>query len=95
MPGNEKYKGDALLRKYYTPDFLTKKQVHNNGEVPQYYVEGIRGREFDRFIRAVEKLPGMVTEFDEALWGGLVDHMTVHAKDNIVFTLTGGMEIKA
>ena len=37
---NEKYKGDALLQKYYTPDFLTKKQVHNNGEVPQYYVEG-------------------------------------------------------
>ena len=37
---NEKYKGDALLQKYYTPDFLTKKQVHNNGEIPQYYVEG-------------------------------------------------------
>ena len=37
----------------------------------------------------------MVTEFDEALWGGLVDHMTVHTKDNIVFTLTSGMEIKA
>ena len=35
-----------------------------------------------------------VTEFDEALWGGLVDHMTIHTKDNIVFTLTSGMEIK-
>lgn len=43
----------------------------------------------------MEKLPDMVTEFDEALWGGLVDHMTVHTKDNIVFTLTSGMEIKA
>ena len=31
---NEKYKGDALLQKSYTPDFLTKKQVVNNGEVP-------------------------------------------------------------
>lgn len=277
MLGNEKYKGDALIQEYYTPDFLTKKQVHNNGEVPQYYVEGsheaiiepaifdrvqdiirersqkkgysgmtifssrikcgccgawygtkiwhstdkyrrvvwqcnakfkdktrcqtphltedevkeaflhmvnsiisdrdgiwgelrmvrdtlsgtaeleteqarlaeqmnadadavqslisenarvpqdqaeyavryealasrfeetkakyekvtaeiaakgIRKRELERFIQSVEKPPGMVTEFDEALWGSLVDHLTVHSKDNIVFTLTSGMEIK-
>ena len=37
---NEKYKGDALLQKSYTADFLTKKQVVNRGEIPQYYVEG-------------------------------------------------------
>lgn len=37
---NEKYKGDALLQKQYTVNFLTKKQKKNNGEVPQYYVEG-------------------------------------------------------
>ena len=36
---NEKYKGDALLQKCYTVDFLTKKQKVNTGEVPQYYVE--------------------------------------------------------
>ena len=36
---NEKYKGDALLQKRYTTDFLTKKTKINNGEVPQYYVE--------------------------------------------------------
>lgn len=36
---NEKYKGDALLQKTYTVDFLTKKRVDNNGEVPMYYVE--------------------------------------------------------
>lgn len=36
---NEKYKGDALLQKSYTPDFLTKRQVVNRGEVKQYYVE--------------------------------------------------------
>jgi len=39
MLSNEKYKGDALLQKTYTVDFLTKKRVENNGEVPQYYVE--------------------------------------------------------
>ena len=37
---NEKYKGDALLQKSYTADFLTKRQVTNEGEVPQYYVTG-------------------------------------------------------
>lgn len=37
---NEKYKGDALLQKYYTTDFLTKKLKKNEGEVQQYYVEG-------------------------------------------------------
>ena len=36
---NEKYKGDCLLQKYYTDDFLTKKLIKNSGEVPQYYVE--------------------------------------------------------
>ncbi len=36
---NEKYKGDALLQKNYTVDFLTKKQKINEGEVPQYYVQ--------------------------------------------------------
>lgn len=37
---NEKYKGDALLQKSYTVDFLTKKKKINEGEIPQYYVEG-------------------------------------------------------
>lgn len=37
---NEKYKGDALLQKCYTADFLTKRQIANQGEVPQCYVTG-------------------------------------------------------
>ena len=37
---NEKYKGDALLQKTYTVDYLTKKTKVNEGEIPQYYVEG-------------------------------------------------------
>ena len=36
---NEKYKGDALLQKTYTVDFLSKKRADNAGQVPQYYVE--------------------------------------------------------
>ena len=40
MLSNEKYKGDALLQKEFTVDFLQKKVKKNEGEVPQYYVEG-------------------------------------------------------
>ncbi|BCK45760.1 serine recombinase [Streptococcus suis] len=39
MLQNEKYKGDALLQKTFTVDFLTKKRVQNDGQVNQYYVE--------------------------------------------------------
>ena len=35
---NEKYKGDALLQKKFTVDYLQKKSKRNEGEVPQYYV---------------------------------------------------------
>lgn len=36
---NEKYKGDALLQKRFTVNFLEHKLKKNEGEVPQYYVE--------------------------------------------------------
>ncbi|HEM6404609.1 TPA: recombinase family protein [Streptococcus suis] len=39
MLQNEKYKGDALLQKTFTVDFLTKKRIANDGQVNQYYVE--------------------------------------------------------
>lgn len=39
MLKNEKHKGDALLQKTYTSDFLTKKQVKNHGEIQQVYIE--------------------------------------------------------
>ena len=36
---NEKYKGDALLQKSYTTDYLEHRLVRNKGELAQYYVE--------------------------------------------------------
>ncbi len=36
---NEKYKGDVLLQKSYTVDYLTKTIAKNKGEVAQYYIE--------------------------------------------------------
>lgn len=37
---NEKYRGDALLQKRYSKDFLDRRMRRNKGEVPQYYVVG-------------------------------------------------------
>lgn len=36
---NELYMGDKLLQKTFTIDFLHKKPIKNEGQVPQYYVE--------------------------------------------------------
>lgn len=45
---NEKYKGDAILQKTYTVDFLNKVTKINEGEVPQYYVENSHPAIIDR-----------------------------------------------
>lgn len=37
---NEKYIGDSLLQKNYTPDVLPLKSCCNTGQLPKYYVEG-------------------------------------------------------
>ena len=46
---NEKHVGDALLQKTYTASFLTKKQIRNDGTVPQVFIkdnhQGIIDRE--------------------------------------------------
>jgi len=62
--GNEKYKGDALLQKKFTVDFLTKKRKPNEGEVPQYYVQNshpaiIEPDEFDAVQAEIERRKGL------------------------------------
>lgn len=57
---NEKYKGDALLQKTYTADFLTKKIKKNCGEVPQYYIQNshpaiIDAETFDLVQKEIER----------------------------------------
>ena len=56
---------------------------------------GIRRREFERFITELEKLPEAVSEFDDALWGNLVEYVTVGKDKTMAFTLIGGTEMKA
>jgi len=36
---NEKYKGDALLQKTFTDNYLEHSSIKNTGQIPQYYVE--------------------------------------------------------
>lgn len=36
---NEKYTGDCLLQKTYSPDFLSTKRYRNNGQVKSYYIK--------------------------------------------------------
>lgn len=36
---NEKYKGEALLQKYYRPDHLCKRNKRNTGQRDSYYIE--------------------------------------------------------
>ena len=36
---SEKYKGEAILQKSYTVDFLQKKMKRNDGEIPQFHME--------------------------------------------------------
>ena len=36
---NEKYKGALLMQKTFTANYLTKQQVRNTGQLPQYYIE--------------------------------------------------------
>ena len=56
---------------------------------------GIRRREFERFITTLESLPDQVTDFDETLWGSLVDYVTVGKDKTMLFTMIGGTEVKA
>lgn len=57
---NETYKGDKLLQKTYSNDFLDKTRRKNHGEVPQVYVEGcheaiIPAATFNRVQREIER----------------------------------------
>ena len=65
---NEKYKGDALLQKTFTPDYLTKKTKKNDGQIPQYYVENshpaiITSEVFDAVQTEMERRQGTKSRY--------------------------------
>ena len=84
---NERY--DALVSRYEDTERKRDAVVEQIDQIM------IRRRKIERFIESVKDLPELITGFDECLWAGLVDSMTVHSKDRIVFRLTCGMEIEA
>lgn len=45
---NEKYCGDSLYQKSYTPPVLPLRNISNRGEVPKYYVEGTHAAIIDK-----------------------------------------------
>ena len=75
--------------------FAPRVTARRNAVVEQIDQIMIRRRKIERFIESVKGLPELITEFDESLWAGLVDSMTVHSKDRIVFRLMCGMEMEA
>ncbi len=83
---NERY--DALVNRYEETEHKRDAVMEQIDQIM------IRRRKIERFIDSVKGLPEFITEFDESLWAGLVDSLTVHSKDRIVFRLTCGMEIE-
>ena len=45
-------------------------------------------------IKELKGIDDNITEFDEALWGALLDHMTVYSKQKILVTFRGGAEVE-
>ena len=59
MLSNEKYIGQVLMQKSYTPDFLTGKQVKNDGQLDMYLVEDAHEAIIDReTFDQVQKMKG-------------------------------------
>lgn len=55
---NEKYAGNCISQKFYTPNFLTHKRVKNNGQVPKYIMEDHHDAiiPIDKFIKVQERV---------------------------------------
>lgn len=74
---NEKYAGNAILQKTYSPDFLSKKRKVNHGEVPKYYVENshegiITDEQFEMVQQRLKLLSGKSRHQSTGLFSGKV-----------------------
>jgi C4-type Zn-finger protein len=45
------------------------------------------------FIKTIKKMNGIVDIFDEGLWGGMVEYVTVFNKKKVILTFKGNVEI--
>ena len=53
------------------------------------------GEVLDNFIHTLRGIGDMVTEFDDSLWAGLVESVTVYGKEEATFLFKGGTEIRS
>lgn len=80
---------DELASQYTAADEKVK-------EIEQTILEKeMRTRQINDFIMTLETMLTTVTEFHPELWASLVDKVTVHGKNDISFTLTSGVEVRA
>jgi hypothetical protein len=80
---------DGLVKEY---DVAKAKYEHIEKEISN---RRARYETLGHFIKTIKEQSDTITEFDDSLWGGLLDHIMVYAKDNVVFTFKDGTEIKA
>jgi site-specific DNA recombinase len=54
-----------------------------------------KSERLEEFIKTLQAQTEPVAEFDERLWGCMVDFITVYSKDDIRVTFKDGTEIRA
>ena len=93
-----KQDGEALVSTVLFDDVCDV--IHDRVPKAKYDVaeQGIKKRRakaerLDAFVTAIKEQGTVVTEFDEGLWGTLVDFMTIYSKEDISVTFKDGTEI--
>lgn len=54
-----------------------------------------RRKSIEHYLALMEERKDAVTEYDVRLWHGMVEFVTVYSKDDILFTMKDGTEIRA
>ena len=67
MLSNEKYIGQVLMQKTYTPDFLSGRQVKNQGQLAMYLVENAHEPIIDKeTFEKVQRMKGKIKRYEQA-----------------------------
>ena len=79
---------DELVKQYEDTKAAYEKKVEQ--------IESMTARNslLNSFSKELRKQENIFTEFDEVLWGSLVDFMTVHSKEDIEVTFKDGTTIR-
>ena len=72
---------------------LARSQMPVLGEKCIQNIEASLAERIRNFIDRLMELDGEQTIFDEMLWGGIMEHMTVYEKGKATFTFVGGIEV--